>query len=146
MSAFLKIVGPQLFVCENLGDPQAPEDHLAIEITPELHRQLLIHWHAAQKGKVPAEAGKPAAGSLEGFDAFWAAYPKRVVKSEAKRIWMQRNLSKHAALIVAHVSRMADSADWQKDGGKFVPMPTTYLNQRRWEDDDVPAGQPENWL
>ncbi|MNY63023.1 hypothetical protein D3C86_1999290 [compost metagenome] len=27
------------------------------------------------------------------------------------------------------------SHDWLKDGGKYVPMPTTWLNGRRWEDE-----------
>jgi hypothetical protein len=27
--------------------------------------------------------------------------------------------------------------DWQRDGGRFVPYPATWLNARGWEDDDV---------
>lgn len=145
-SQFLKIVGAQLFLCEPLDDPDAPGDHLAIEVTPDVHRQLLIHWRAARSGVVPGDRAKewPGAATLDGFDAFWSAYPKKIVKSEAKRIWVQKSLSQHAAAITDHVRRMSDTTDWQKDGGKFVPMPTTYLNQRRWEDDDTPA--QENWL
>ena len=34
-------------------------------------------------------------------------------------------------------------AQLQKDGGQFVPHPTTWLNQRRWEDevDTIPKVQ-----
>lgn len=27
------------------------------------------------------------------------------------------------------------SRDWTKEGGQFVPLPATYLNQHRWEDE-----------
>ena len=30
-----------------------------------------------------------------------------------------------------------NSVDWQKDGGKFVPYPATWLNKRRWEDEQT---------
>jgi len=132
--AFIKVEGPRIYLCEYLGDPLGGEDdHLSIEITEGLHRQLLVHWHA-RNARVPAEK-KPPAGSLEGFEAFWSAYPKKMVKAEAKRVWMQRGLSAIAPDIVAHVERMAQTDGWTKDAGKFVPMPTTYLNQRRWEDE-----------
>lgn len=33
-----------------------------------------------------------------------------------------------------HVEWMKTQDDWKKDGGGFVPMPVTYLNQQRWLD------------
>ena len=38
--------------------------------------------------------------------------------------------------------KRAASFDWQKEGGRFVPQPATYLNQRRWEDESVPPPPP----
>ena len=32
------------------------------------------------------------------------------------------------------VARKKISYDWTKENGRFIPMPATYLNQRRWED------------
>lgn len=38
------------------------------------------------------------------------------------------------------------SRQWTEKGGRFIPMPATYLNQRRWEDrpqaEVGPAGVP----
>jgi hypothetical protein len=28
-----------------------------------------------------------------------------------------------------------NSQQWTKDGGQFIPMPATWLNGRRWEDE-----------
>lgn len=36
------------------------------------------------------------------------------------------------------IERQKQSDQWQEP--KFIPHPTTWLNQRRWEDED---GQPE---
>jgi hypothetical protein len=27
------------------------------------------------------------------------------------------------------------SADWTKNNGQYIPLPATYLNGRRWEDE-----------
>ena len=43
--------------------------------------------------------------------------------------------------------RQKDSVQWQRDGGKYIPHPSTWLNQRRWEDEtetvqqEMPAQQ-----
>lgn len=29
------------------------------------------------------------------------------------------------------------SKDWLKDNGQYIPYPSTWLNQKRWEDEDV---------
>ena len=34
------------------------------------------------------------------------------------------------------------SADWKKDGGKYIPYPSTWLNDERWEDELATQVQP----
>lgn len=71
----------------------------------------------------------------EGFDQFYQAYPKRVAKPAALKAWRaQKVKQEEIQTILRDIERKSASADWQKDDGKFVPMPSTYLNQRRWED------------
>ena len=43
--------------------------------------------------------------------------------------------------------------EWTKDGGRFVPYPATWLNARRWEDEQgssptppEPEGGGRKWL
>jgi hypothetical protein len=37
--------------------------------------------------------------------------------------------------ILAAIQHQAKTDGWRKDGGKFIPHPSTWLNNRRWEDE-----------
>lgn len=37
--------------------------------------------------------------------------------------------------MLTSIRQSAGSSDWQKDGGKYIPYPSTWLNGRRWEDE-----------
>lgn len=70
----------------------------------------------------------------DGFAEFWLAYPKKVGKGAAETAW--RKLRPPSGVCVSAVESAKRSAQWQKDGGQFIPNPATWLNQRRWEDGD----------
>jgi len=76
-------------------------------------------------------ASKPA---LSGFDEFWAAYPRKTGKGAAEASWSKVPKSAHPAIMEA-IQKQRNGADWQQDGGRFIPHPATWLNQRRWEDE-----------
>ena len=71
------------------------------------------------------------------FDKFWDAWPKTHRKTNrigCLRHWVSNGLDELAETIVADVNKQkASNADWLKDGGQYIPLPMTYLNQRRWE-------------
>lgn len=72
----------------------------------------------------------------EMFARFWARYPKKRGKRDALRAW--KALAPDMALcrkMSAALKTQMQSAQWQKDNGKFIPYPTTWLRGRRWEDD-----------
>ena len=71
----------------------------------------------------------------DGFADFWKQYPKKVAKPAAEKAWRKLKPSgqMHADLL-AGLKKQKASDQWQKDGGKFIPHPATWLNQRRWED------------
>lgn len=72
---------------------------------------------------------------MNGFDAFWTAYPRRVGKKPAERAWAK--LQPDEAL----VQRMLAAIDAQRPGWtelRFVPHPATWLNQERWTDEVNP--------
>jgi hypothetical protein len=72
------------------------------------------------------------------FDDFWAEYPKKVEKKKARALWEKRGLDALADRIIADLSqRKKQDAAWIKDGGKYIPNPTTYINGDRWEDEIV---------
>ncbi len=70
------------------------------------------------------------------FDRFWRAYPRRESKAEAVK-WWQRHRPDEAtvALMLDAIARKMQAAEWQQEGGRYINLPSTWLNQRRWEDE-----------
>ena len=67
---------------------------------------------------------------------FWKAYPKKQDKAKAQKAFDK--LRPDQALldqILAALEWQTRSADWTKDGGRFIPLASTYINGRRWEDE-----------
>jgi uncharacterized protein YdaU (DUF1376 family) len=74
------------------------------------------------------------------FERFWKVYPRKVGKRPALRAWKKLGKARpDADVLIAAVLMQAGSDDWQKDGGQYIPHPTTWLNQGRWEDELPPA-------
>lgn len=70
------------------------------------------------------------------FESFWAAYPKRVSKSNAVKAFAKIKPDDDLlAVMISAVEKQKQSDQWQKDNGQYIPHPATWLNQRRWEDD-----------
>lgn len=69
------------------------------------------------------------------FERFWAVYPKKVGKAEALRRWEKlRPDEQMTGRIVEAVTAQAQSDQWRKEGGQYIPNPTTWLNRGGWED------------
>ena len=82
------------------------------------------------------------------FERFWSAYPprqgKRGGKKAARRAWDK--LKPDLALcrrMAAALDRDKRSPQWQEAHGKYIPMASTWLNGRAWEDEYIaPPDQP----
>lgn len=78
----------------------------------------------------------PTKGVAAGFAEFWSAYPLKKAKATAEKAWAKLKPSADLqAAILSAIAAHKLSADWQRDGGQYIPHPTTWLNQRRWEDE-----------
>ena len=78
----------------------------------------------------------PPKGAATGFAEFWSAYPLKKAKATAEKAWAKLKPSADLqAAILSAIAAHKLSADWQRDGGQYIPHPTTWLNQRRWEDE-----------
>ena len=69
----------------------------------------------------------------QSFDLFWSEYPKKVKKKTAKQIWARKKLDNKADEIITDVKLRPEMDDRWKAG--FIPDPTTYLTQERWNDE-----------
>lgn len=79
---------------------------------------------------------KPSLPSVE-FDRFWSVYPKRKKRAEAEA-WFAKHQPDTDLVdtMIAAVERACGSQDWRKEDGRFIPLPATWLNGRRWQDEE----------
>jgi len=80
-----------------------------------------------------------------GFNEFWSAYPKKVGKGAAHKSWVKLKPSAdlHRKILVA-IANAKESEQWQRDEGRYIPNPATWLNQSRWEDELTKKGGNHN--
>ena len=70
------------------------------------------------------------------FDIFWATYPRRVAKGDARKAWGQTERIRPALPeLLASIDQQMKSDQWRKNDGQFVCYPATWLRQERWADE-----------
>ncbi|WP_335944463.1 helix-turn-helix domain-containing protein [Pseudomonas sp. G166] len=86
----------------------------------------------------PVKEPKPTviSDTAEGFEQFWKLYPKKKGRKDAAKAWakLKPNDELRQTLITALGSHCL-SEDWAKDGGRYVPNASTWLNGERWTDE-----------
>ena len=97
---------------------------LELELEEELNKETKTKTKAKRAGIHPL------------FDSFWQAYPKRIAKAKAAEAFSKLNPDEELMkVMLAALKAWSKTEQWQKDSGQFIPNPTTWLNQRRWEDE-----------
>ena len=99
-----------------------------------LLKELVAHKNKPKRAQNGSETVTDPA-----FDSFWAYYPRKVGKPTACSAWNGLNASqKHQVIKV-----IPDWVDaWRGKDKKFIPHPSTWLNQHRFND-DVDEAVPE---
>jgi hypothetical protein len=81
----------------------------------------------------------------EAFNRFWSAYPsvKRINKPGTFKVWKSQDIERTDKPVVELVMRGLESwkrcHQWNKDGGQFVCLPVTFMNQLRWANEPPTA-------
>lgn len=76
------------------------------------------------------------------FDRWYSCYPKKQARESARKAWDKQKLDKIFSTIM--IKSRAFVEHYRSTGKMdFLPMPATFLNQRRWEDefDTKPASE-----
>ena len=85
----------------------------------------------------------------EGFDAWWAQWPKKVAKAAALKAY-KTALKKTDALTLGQSAAQFIATEQRKGTAiEYIPNASTWLNQERWEDDTStpPAMAPKpEWM
>lgn len=111
-----------------------PDDGKTVNGKPDANK-IIINKRINKTPIVP----KGTDGLWVLFDRFWAAYPRKEAKTKARKAWAK------LAPDMALCRKMADalnvqklSEQWQRDSGRYIPLPASWLNGRRWEDEPSP--------
>lgn len=127
------------------GKDQAPEEHHTSTVQePEKHNESPADSGFRIPDSLIPETIKPPCApaahdcgqKADLFDRFWALYPNKKNKANARKAWAKLKVTDDLFnQIIAGLARYCASPDWTKDGGQFIPHPTTWLNGKRWEDE-----------
>jgi len=72
------------------------------------------------------------------FDLFWLNYPNKKGKAAALKAWKKiKKPTEVIEKIKKVLPEQIESESWTKNNGQFIPMPATYLNQGRWDDETI---------
>ena len=74
------------------------------------------------------------------FERFWKAYPNKTGKEYARKCFAK--VTENVNTLIEAVERQKTWDRWTKEGGKFIPNPSTWLNQKRWEDEPPQEAKP----
>jgi hypothetical protein len=128
--------------CGRLGIVAVADlDQVGVADTKETHRSKETHVrkHMAVSGIGNQMVSTSKSQSLKmteaDFDLFWQAYPNKKKKPKALEIFLRLNKAELLKIIEA-VEAQKKTSQWTEDGGRFIPHPTTWLNQGRWEDQE----------
>lgn len=70
------------------------------------------------------------------FEEFWQAYPRKKSKGQAEKAWKKINpKGQLVGVMLSRIKQAKTSEDWQKEKGKYIPYPATWLNAKGWEDE-----------
>jgi hypothetical protein len=103
-----------------------------------------------EKSNVPLDVSVSVSESVVlappgGFETFWKAYPKKKDIATARKAFDKLKPNPELLqTILKSVAIQAMSPDWQKEGGKFIPYPASWINGARWLDEDGALPLVEN--
>lgn len=67
------------------------------------------------------------------FEQFWESYPKKVDKKGNRTRFVKiKNLKQIFPDIMSALETQKQSKQWNEENGRFIPNPSTWINQERW--------------
>lgn len=96
-----------------------------------LKRTISKNIYSPKGDKLPEE-------SCTRLGKFWAAYPRKEGKGACIRWWVAHTPDDSLLdRMLAKIAEAKQTTKWREQGGKFIPMPATWLNQARWDDEYI---------
>lgn len=104
-----------------------------------------INNHSINDNKEKEKEKDKKEKTKEKFEIFWKEYPKKISRAKALT-WFEKNCPDDITfnLMLNKLKKFKQTTQWQKDKGQFIPYATTWLNQKRWED-ELDVVEEENY-
>jgi hypothetical protein len=137
LAIFYKVDGKAYIQFTNWTNKPRAESSLYPQITDKCEQMIadanICEQMLSKPLPEPLPLPKPL---LSDFLEFWQVYPKKVGKGEAESSWQKIAPNDELkSKIISAVERQKKSAQWTRESGRFIPNPSTWLNQKRWEDE-----------
>ena len=132
-------------LCEGLGEPFAKPIHERFpEGLPEGYSNPPTTTPTTTKAKTTStsttkskttehQTKKMEKSNSEDFEQFWEAYPNKTGKGYSLECWKKKTKGVSIDTILESVE--AHKAGKWKGNEQYIPSPSTWINQQRWQDD-----------
>jgi hypothetical protein len=116
---------------------------------PPVYPQSKVKESKVKESKVKEREVNPLSAQSaddDRFTQFWNQYPRHEKKKNAQEAFKRINPQNGTfEKIMESLAKFKMSEQWTRDGGKYIPHPTSWLNGRRWEDEikDCLPDKPE---
>lgn len=113
--------------------------------TPIPDNNPVINTGEKTHNNISAKPKRNRAEYSELFERFWKAYPKKVAKGTAAKAFKNAKVDESILQqIITALEWQKKTKQWKADGGQYIPNPATYINGRRWEDEQEGHKNGEN--
>jgi hypothetical protein len=114
-------------------------EFVSFDSTAERTILSILRWaeHELSKAQEP-EKVTPLRARAAGFEEFWRAYPRKQAKKVAFSSWVMAKGKPPLDKILSAVELQRESDQWKQG---YIPMPSTWLNQGRWDDEVLSSSQ-----
>ena len=118
------------------GNPVKNDGVTPSKLTPNPVKNDTRIKKEIKKENDPPVAPQGAAWEPQMFERFWKLYPRKRDKLKAMRAWdkLKADRKLMQTMSAALKAQMA-TEEWQRDNGRAIPYPSTWINNRRWEDE-----------
>ena len=116
-------------------------------IFPQIKRSMICQKNGEKGGLAKAsnvnsvdgemidEAEKSEDDGL--FEEFWEAYPKKSGKTSSRETFRRMDIDRdRLSEILRAVERQKNWESWKREGGRYIPSPSTWLSRGQWEDEE----------
>lgn len=117
-----------------------PQDSKIYEAEQQNVRPINISINQSIK-HTPRKSAKSV--FTDGFDEFWAVYPKKDAKQAAIKAWNKLKPDDELKQTIIDSVRRNIDGKWKDSERRYIPNPATYLNGARWEDESATDTQDE---